>query len=619
MIKAILTVLFFAGTAQAGVPFWQAPQQSTTVGYGTGYLSGVLKVYLSTSTAASAPSIWLDGINRQLTVRNGTNVSTMSAAGFIGNLTGNVTGNVTGTLTGNAATASAFAADPSDCSLPNVALGINAAGAAQCAQPSNVTGNAATVTNGVYTNGSYADPSFITSISGSKVGAGLAAANIAAGSLGASVIASSHAVASVQDSAIVGVSGSKISGSIPGNAATATALAADPTDCTLPNVALGVNASGTAVCSQPSNVTGTAANITGNLAASQISAGTAGISVTGNAGTASALAADPTDCSLPNVALGIGANGAAVCAQPSNVTGTAANITGNLAATQIAAGTAGISITGNAGTVTNGLYTSTTFGGDVSGTYNAIAVTDDSHSHSNTTVSSLDESKLTGTFNTANHVVKLDVAGKFPAADGSAITNLPSTPGGAVLASTQTFTGGNTFTNSVTGAIKGTYSLIATTASATNVASLSFPANTLTSSATYRVEFNLRKNGAANIIYLRFNGDSSSSYAWAFNAMAVTGTGGAASNSDTSWHLGYETIVGGVFKGTLELDYEYASPNFLRATFLTSSHNSSNNMVNTAGAAYYTGAGGTTAPSYISFSALTGTFNGTIRIFKLIE
>jgi hypothetical protein len=90
-----------------------------------------------------------------------------------------------------------------------------------------------------------------------------------------------------------------------GNVATATALAADGGNCTLPNVALGVDASGVAQCSQPSNITGTAA----------------------------ALAADPTDCTLPNVALGINASGTAQCSQPSNVTGTAANIADNTGTT----------------------------------------------------------------------------------------------------------------------------------------------------------------------------------------------------------------------------------------------------------------------------------------------
>ncbi|OGS08547.1 MAG: hypothetical protein A2270_01250 [Elusimicrobia bacterium RIFOXYA12_FULL_51_18] len=72
------------------------------------------------------------------------------AHSFTGNLTGNVTGNVSGTagsVTGNAGTATALAADPTDCALPNVALGVNASGVAQCGQPSDVTGSAATATS----------------------------------------------------------------------------------------------------------------------------------------------------------------------------------------------------------------------------------------------------------------------------------------------------------------------------------------------------------------------------------------------------------------------------------------------------------------------------------------
>lgn len=115
---------------------------------------------------------------------------------------------------------------------------------------------------------------------------------------------------------------------------------------------------GNVTATGPGSVTATIASLPAisgasltNLTAANISAGTAGISISGNAGTATALAADPSDCSLPNVALGVNASGAANCGQPSNVTGTAANITGNLAASQIAAGTAGINISGNAATV----------------------------------------------------------------------------------------------------------------------------------------------------------------------------------------------------------------------------------------------------------------------------
>lgn len=104
-------------------------------------------------------------------------------------------------------------------------------------------------------------------------------------------------------------------GNATGNAPTASLLNADPTDCTLPNVALGINTAGTAQCSTPSNITGTAAS----------------------------LAADPTDCTLPNVALGINAAGTAQCSTPSNVTGNAATAT-NVAATGVTGGTLGTTV-----------------------------------------------------------------------------------------------------------------------------------------------------------------------------------------------------------------------------------------------------------------------------------
>ena len=53
-------------------------------------------------------------------------------------------GNAVGSISGNAATATALAVEPADCSGNNFALGINAAGVAQCAQPafSNLSGTA---------------------------------------------------------------------------------------------------------------------------------------------------------------------------------------------------------------------------------------------------------------------------------------------------------------------------------------------------------------------------------------------------------------------------------------------------------------------------------------------
>jgi hypothetical protein len=75
--------------------------------------------------------------------------------------------------------------------------------------------------------------------------------------------------------------------------------------------------------------------------------------LTGNASTATtattatALAAAPTTCSLPNVSLGILANGTSICGQPSNVTGSALTTTANVpSATKLFA--AGTTCTGQA-------------------------------------------------------------------------------------------------------------------------------------------------------------------------------------------------------------------------------------------------------------------------------
>lgn len=316
----------------------------------------------------------------------------------------------------------------------------------------DITGNAATVTNGLYTTTSFAGD--------------------VTGTYNATVVGNdshshtSSTLTGVIYSTATGTYGISITGNAAtattttGNAATATALAADPADCTLPNVALGINASGTAVCSQPSNITGNAATVTNGLY---------------------------------------------------TTTSFSGDVTGNYNSTVVG----NDSHTHSAGTLQNVVSTGTSFGGDVSGTYNAIAVTDDSHSHSASTLTGVIQSTATGTyaisttgnaatatklatartingvsfdgtaniniattsyladgtslnltgatfsansssvtlqgntFNGANQLVKLDSLSKLPAVDGSQLTGLPSTPGGAVLASTQTFTGQNTFTQKV--------------------------------------------------------------------------------------------------------------------------------------------------------------------------
>ena len=142
--------------------------------------------------------------------------------------------------------------------------------------------------DGVYTNAianlAVTDAK-INDVAGGKItGVGSIATNlIAAGSLGANVIASSVAVNSVYDGAITAVSGSKVSGDISGNAA----------------------------------------NITGNLAASQVAAGSLGAGVI-----ASSIAVDGVytnaiqDSAVTNAKL-------AGSIDPAKITGTAAILGAN--------------------------------------------------------------------------------------------------------------------------------------------------------------------------------------------------------------------------------------------------------------------------------------------------
>src|SRR5208337_34566 len=74
-----------------------------------------------------------------------------------GNLAGNVTGNVSGNLTGNASTATALAANPTNCAAGYVPLGVDASGNAQgCWQPIASNANLLSL-SGL----SYASPSFV--------------------------------------------------------------------------------------------------------------------------------------------------------------------------------------------------------------------------------------------------------------------------------------------------------------------------------------------------------------------------------------------------------------------------------------------------------------------------
>ena len=71
---------------------------------------------------------------------------------------------------------------------------------------------------------------------------------------------------------------------------------------------------------------------------------------------------------------------------------------GNLTLNQVDGGTVVVNLDGRYGAITGSLTTSTTFGGDVSGTYNSISVTNDSHGHSFANL--LNKGSGTGTYTT---------------------------------------------------------------------------------------------------------------------------------------------------------------------------------------------------------------------------
>jgi hypothetical protein len=160
-----------------------------------------------------------------------------------------------------------------------------------------------------------------------------------------------------------------------GNATTATALASAPSQCGANNFSTGVAASGNANCAQPSaanlsnGTTGSGAAVlatspalvTPNLGtpsainlANATGAPTWNQSTTGNAATATALAAAPSQCGANNFSMGVAASGSANCAQPgfSNLSGTA--VAGQIPA-NVRARAIGSSFSGGGGALTAGL------------------------------------------------------------------------------------------------------------------------------------------------------------------------------------------------------------------------------------------------------------------------
>lgn len=149
----------------------------------------------------------------------------------------------------------------------------------------NTTGNAATVTNGVYTNGSYADPSWITALAGSKITGDIA------GNAG-TVTNGVYTTGSYSNpSWITSLAGSKISGDIAGNAGSVTngvyttGSYADPTWIT----SLAGSKIVGDISANAANITGTVAIANGGTGATTVAGAQTNLQVD-PAGTAVALA-----------------------------------------------------------------------------------------------------------------------------------------------------------------------------------------------------------------------------------------------------------------------------------------------------------------------------------------
>ena len=238
----------------------------------------------------------------------------------------------------------------------------------------SISGNAGTVTNGVYTTGTYADPAWITSLSASKIASGTFAGtytftNTITGSINGNAGTVTNGVYTTGDQTITGFKTFDDSinhGIALGASATSNGrirfystgaygtLSPDGTLSTNRTWYLP-NADGTII------TTGNLTDITGTL----------GISITGNAGT---------------VTNGVYTTGS--YANPAWITSLASNkiSAGTFSGSFTFSSTLTASITGNAGSVTNGVYTNTdqsisgikTFFGDIDslGTYGGIVVGD---------------------------------------------------------------------------------------------------------------------------------------------------------------------------------------------------------------------------------------------------
>lgn len=201
-------------------------------------------------------------------------------------------------------------------------------------------------------NGKQGSGNYITALTGDVSASGAGSASATVNSVGGSTasninlaeVLANAATASNTNSTIVKRDGSgnftastitaALTGAVTGNASTATALAANPADCSANTYATTIAASGALTCASITNASTTATNantvstIVARDGSGNFSAGTISAALTGNASTATALAANPSACSAGTYASDIDANGTLTCVNP--LTGMVESYTGHI-------------------------------------------------------------------------------------------------------------------------------------------------------------------------------------------------------------------------------------------------------------------------------------------------
>jgi hypothetical protein len=221
-------------------------------------------------------------------------VGTVTATAFAGDLTGAVTGNAD-----TATVASALAANGANCSAGSYPLGVDASGAVESCTDATTEIDSAIGTHAAITTLPHGATANNTA---SRIVYRDASGNFAAGTITATLV---------------------------GNASTATALATNPSDCGASQYASSIDASGNLTCSTPTSsiaglttnyiVKATGATSIGNSSlvdngstittTETITSPTFIGALTGNASTATALAANGTNCTTGTYPLGIDASG----------------------------------------------------------------------------------------------------------------------------------------------------------------------------------------------------------------------------------------------------------------------------------------------------------------------